>query len=72
MTARPLIKALKATKISEATAQWGQFLRNHDELDLGRLTHDQRQAVFAVFAPDEDMQLYRPWHSPATCSHAAR
>jgi len=56
--ARPLIKALKATKISEATAQWGQFLRNHDELDLGRLTHGQRQAVFAVFAPDKDMQLY--------------
>jgi maltose alpha-D-glucosyltransferase / alpha-amylase len=56
--ARPLIKVLKATKISEATAQWGQFLRNHDELDLGRLTHDQRQGVFAVFAPDKDMQLY--------------
>ena len=56
--ARPLIKALKATKISEATAQWGHFLRNHDELDLGRLTHNQRQAVFAVFAPDKDMQLY--------------
>ena len=56
--ARPLIKALKATKISEATAQWGHFLRNHDELDLGRLTHDQRQTVFAVFAPDKDMQLY--------------
>lgn len=56
--ARSLIEALKATKISEATAQWGHFLRNHDELDLGRLTHDQRQAVFAVFAPDKDMQLY--------------
>jgi maltose alpha-D-glucosyltransferase/alpha-amylase len=56
--ARPLIKALKATKISKATAQWAHFLRNHDELDLGRLTHGQRQAVFAVFAPDKDMQLY--------------
>ncbi len=55
---RPLIKALKATRTSEATAQWGHFLRNHDELDLGRLTHDQRQAVFAVFGPDKDMQLY--------------
>ena len=55
---RPLIKALKATKISEATAQWGQFLRNHDELDLGRLTDEQRQAVFAAFGPDKDMQLY--------------
>ena len=56
--ARPLIQALKATKISEATAQWGHFLRNHDELDLGRLTNVQRQAVFAAFGPDKDMQLY--------------
>jgi maltose alpha-D-glucosyltransferase / alpha-amylase len=55
---RPLTKALKATKISEATAQWGQFLRNHDELDLGRLTNEQREAVFAAFGPDVDMQLY--------------
>jgi maltose alpha-D-glucosyltransferase/alpha-amylase len=55
---RPLMKALKATKTSETTAQWGQFLRNHDELDLGRLTDEQRQAVFVAFAPDDDMQLY--------------
>jgi maltose alpha-D-glucosyltransferase/alpha-amylase len=56
--ARPLIKAMKATKSRPATAQWGLFLRNHDELDLGRLTERQRQAVFAAFAPDADMQLY--------------
>ena len=55
---RPLTKAIKATKTTEATAQWGQFLRNHDELDLGRLTTRQRQTVFAAFAPDPDMQLY--------------
>jgi maltose alpha-D-glucosyltransferase / alpha-amylase len=55
---RPLKKALKETKICEATAQWGQFLRNHDELDLGRLTDEQRQAVFAAFGPDKEMQLY--------------
>ncbi len=55
---RPLRKVLKETQISEATAQWGQFLRNHDELDLGRLTDEQRQAVFAAFGPDKDMQLY--------------
>jgi maltose alpha-D-glucosyltransferase/alpha-amylase len=55
---RPLVKALEATRISVATAQWGQFLRNHDELDLGRLTEKQRQAVFAAFGPDKDMQLY--------------
>jgi maltose alpha-D-glucosyltransferase/alpha-amylase len=56
--ARPLIKAMKATKPRPATAQWGMFLRNHDELDLGRLTERQRQQVFAAFAPHSEMQLY--------------
>lgn len=55
---RPLVKALNATKSRPHTAQWGQFLRNHDELDLGRLSEEQRQAVFAAFAPDPEMQLY--------------
>jgi maltose alpha-D-glucosyltransferase/alpha-amylase len=54
----PLEHALKATHPRPATAQWGQFLRNHDELDLGRLEEAQRAAVFAAFAPDAEMQLY--------------
>jgi maltose alpha-D-glucosyltransferase / alpha-amylase len=54
----PLAKSLKATRTSVDTAQWGQFLRNNDELDLGRLTDEQRQTVFANFAPEADMQLY--------------
>ena len=33
-------KRSKATKPRPATAQWGMFLRNHDELDLGRLTEE--------------------------------
>jgi maltose alpha-D-glucosyltransferase / alpha-amylase len=56
--ARPLAKALTNTKPRPATAQWGQFLRNHDELDLGRLTSRQREAVFAEFGPEKSMQLY--------------
>lgn len=56
---RPLVKALKSTKPRPPTAQWGQFLRNHDELDLGRLSHAQRQVVFDAFGPDEEMQLYK-------------
>src|SRR5437868_1298671 len=56
---RLLVKALKGTKPRPATAQWGQFLRNHDELDLGRLTPEQRQEVFAAFAPEPYMQLYK-------------
>jgi maltose alpha-D-glucosyltransferase/alpha-amylase len=55
---RPLVQALKATKPRPATAQWGLFLRNHDELDLGRLTEDQRQRVFECFGPEKEMQLY--------------
>jgi maltose alpha-D-glucosyltransferase / alpha-amylase len=54
----PLIKALESTRSLFPTAQWAQFLRNHDELDLGRLTEEQRQAVFARFGPTPDMQLY--------------
>jgi maltose alpha-D-glucosyltransferase/alpha-amylase len=55
---RPLKKAMQSTKRRPATAQWGQFLRNHDELDLGRLEEKERDAVFAAFGPEPDMQLY--------------
>lgn len=55
---RPLIASLKATRARPATAQWGQFLRNHDELDLGRLEPEERQQVFDAFGPEPDMQLY--------------
>jgi maltose alpha-D-glucosyltransferase / alpha-amylase len=55
---RPLAKALAATRPRPASAQWGIFLRNHDELDLGRLTSAQRNTVFEAFGPDKDMQLY--------------
>jgi maltose alpha-D-glucosyltransferase / alpha-amylase len=55
---RPLAKALKDTSLRPASAQWGLFLRNHDELDLGRLTKAQRELVFKKFGPDKNMQLY--------------
>ncbi|MDB5592719.1 alpha-amylase family protein [Enterovirga sp.] len=56
--AGPLKEALQATKPRPATAQWAVFLRNHDELDLGRLEESERERVFAAFGPDPDMQLY--------------
>jgi maltose alpha-D-glucosyltransferase / alpha-amylase len=56
--ARPLARALRETRRIPPAAQWAQFLRNHDELDLGRLTEAQRQEVFARFGPDDSMQLY--------------
>lgn len=54
----PLAKALEATHDKPQTAQWCTFLRNHDELDLGRLTKRQRERVFQAFAPEKDHQLY--------------
>ncbi|MHB2206152.1 alpha-amylase family protein [Methylobacterium sp. CM6257] len=56
--ARPLVKAIERTKPRPLSCQWGIFLRNHDELDLGRLTGTQREAVFAEFGPEKRMQLY--------------
>ena len=56
--ARPLARALDQTRDRPETAQWAHFLRNHDELDLGRLTDDQREKVFEALGPDKDMQLY--------------
>ena len=56
--AEPLVNALKMSRERPATAQWGIFLRNHDELDLGRLTKKQRRVIFEAFGPEPGMQLY--------------
>ncbi|HEY2884300.1 MAG TPA: alpha-amylase family protein [Rhizomicrobium sp.] len=55
---KPLVKAMNRTESRPASGQWGIFLRNHDELDLGRLTEKQRQKVFAAFGPNKEDQLY--------------
>jgi maltose alpha-D-glucosyltransferase/alpha-amylase len=54
----PLVRALEDTRRRPTNAQWVQFLRSHDELDLGRLTPEQRQKVFEAFGPEKRMQLY--------------
>jgi maltose alpha-D-glucosyltransferase/alpha-amylase len=55
---KPLVRALDATARHPPAAQWVNFLRSHDELDLGRLTPAQRQRVFDAFGPEKSMQLY--------------
>jgi maltose alpha-D-glucosyltransferase/alpha-amylase len=54
----PLAWALEETQERPRAAQWVQFLRSHDELDLGRLGREERERVFAAFAPEAHMQLY--------------
>ena len=53
-----IIDALRDSPKLPAGGQWATFLRNHDEIDLSRLTAEQKHEVFAKFGPDEDMQLY--------------
>jgi maltose alpha-D-glucosyltransferase/alpha-amylase len=54
----PIIDALRDTPALPAGGQWATFLRNHDEVDLSRLTAGQRDEVFAQFGPEKTMQLY--------------
>jgi maltose alpha-D-glucosyltransferase/alpha-amylase len=54
----PLAWAIEQTAKVPAQAQFVQFLRSHDECDLGRLTDDQRACVFEQCGPDKSMQLY--------------
>ena len=56
--AKPLANALQSTKDIPVEAEWGQFLRNHDEVDLGRLTEKERSTVYKKFGPRKYMQLY--------------
>jgi maltose alpha-D-glucosyltransferase/alpha-amylase len=56
--AEPMVEALHNQTPLPAMAQWATFLRNHDELDLSKLTDDQRSDVFRAFAPNPDMRLY--------------
>jgi maltose alpha-D-glucosyltransferase/alpha-amylase len=54
----PIVRALKSLPPLPAVAQWANFLRLHDELDLGRLSEAERREVFRAFGPEERMQLY--------------
>jgi len=56
--AEPLVESLTDLPRLQPQAQWATFLRNHDELDLSRLTEEQREQVFQIFAPSADMRLY--------------
>jgi maltose alpha-D-glucosyltransferase / alpha-amylase len=56
--AAPIRDALQSAPGLPRMAQWANFLRNHDELDLGRLSDAEREQTFAQFGPDPSMQLY--------------
>lgn len=56
--AEPIVRAYARLPPLPPWCQWNNFLRSHDELDLGRLKKGELQEVFAAFGPEPDMQLY--------------
>jgi trehalose synthase len=56
--ATPLRQALGSLPEIPDDCQWANFVRNHDELTLDKLSADERAEVFAAFGPDSDLQLY--------------
>jgi len=56
--AKLLGRALRQTAGIPQGTQWAHFLRNHDELDLGRLPDELRREVFEAYGAKPSMQLY--------------
>jgi len=56
--AEPLIDALNSRPSYPAQAQFANFCRHHDELNLGMLSDSEREDVFAAFAPEPEHRVY--------------
>ena len=56
--AEPIARAYDALPTPPPVGQWANFVRNHDELDLERLSKEEREEVMRVFAPEENMRIY--------------
>jgi maltose alpha-D-glucosyltransferase / alpha-amylase len=56
--AEPLIDALHSRPRHPAQAQFANFCRHHDELNLGLLSDSECEEVFAAFAPEPEHRVY--------------
>jgi trehalose synthase len=56
--ATPLAETLAELPPIPEANQWANFVKNHDELTLDKLSDAEREEVFAALAPDEDMRIY--------------
>ena len=55
--ALPIIEILEQTPAIPDNAQWGLFLRNHDELTLEMVTDEERDYMYEEYAKDPRMKL---------------
>ena len=56
--AGPIRKALEAIPKIPHDCQLANFITNHDELTLDKLSDGEREEVFAAFGPKKSMQLF--------------
>ncbi|MDK2349997.1 alpha-amylase family protein [Pseudomonas paraeruginosa] len=57
-SAEPLRRALVRQPVPPPGCGYALWLRNHDELDLERLSEAEREEVMRAFAPEQNMRLY--------------
>jgi maltose alpha-D-glucosyltransferase/alpha-amylase len=56
--ATPVATALRSLPPLPPEAQWANFIKNHDEASLDKLSDAEREEVFAAFGPKASMQLF--------------
>ena len=54
--ATPIVDVFADTPAIPSGAQWGTFLRNHDELTLEMVSPEERAAMYGWYAPDPRMR----------------
>jgi maltose alpha-D-glucosyltransferase / alpha-amylase len=57
-SAAPIIESLNSRPRLPEQAQYANFVRHHDELNLGLLGDGERDEVFAAFAPEPEHRVY--------------
>ncbi|MFL6222670.1 MAG: maltose alpha-D-glucosyltransferase, partial [Actinomycetes bacterium] len=55
--ATPIYEILERTPDIPSNAQWGLFLRNHDELTLEMVTDEERDYMYSEYAKDPRMKI---------------
>ncbi len=53
----PILDILQQTPTIPDDAQWGIFLRNHDELTLEMVTDEERDYMYRAYAREHDMRV---------------
>ena len=56
--ATPVADALRSLPPTPPESQWANFIKNHDEASLDKLSDAEREEVFAAFAPKKSMRLF--------------